>query len=160
MTPEAFALLVASCRLDLPSGITIDRLSVIAEVESGRNPAAVSPPNRDGSRDYGLMQLNAAHIGKPGFPRTVAEALQPCPNIAAGVRILAEADRAAACIYNTGKADCRRASGTNGYPERIQAAAARMARNAAPAAPEPAPSSPPMPATDRGRAARDAVFAP
>lgn len=134
MTPEAFALLVASCGFALPTGITVDRIHAIAGAESGWNPAAVSPPNRDGSRDFGLMQLNAQHIGKPGFPRTPAEALQPCPNLAAGVRILAEADRAALCIYNSGRADCRRASGSNGYPERVRAVAARSAPAPAPAA--------------------------
>jgi len=44
VTPDAFAALVLSCGIALPPGVTVDRLSAIAQVESGRNPAAVSPP--------------------------------------------------------------------------------------------------------------------
>ncbi|TDH58153.1 hypothetical protein E2C06_34020 [Dankookia rubra] len=95
MTPEAFALLVASCGLSLPPTITVDRLRAYAQVESSLNPAAVGRPNRDGSIDYGLMGLNSQHIGKPGFPATVAEAMDPCRNMAAGVAILRDADRRA-----------------------------------------------------------------
>lgn len=135
MTPEAFALLVASCLPSLPPGITADRLRTIATVESGLRADAVSPPNRNGTRDFGLMQINSIHIGKPGFPVTVEEALQPCPNLRAGVRILAAADRAASCRYNTGRLSCQ-----NGYPERIQAAAVRLARSPA-ATPAPAPAA-------------------
>lgn len=159
MTPEAFALLVAGCGLVLPPGITVDRVRAYAQVESRLNPAAVSPPNRNGSRDYGLMQVNQIHFGRFGVDaRTVME---PCINLRIGVTILAEADRAAACAYNTGRLRC-----SNGYPERIQAAAAAQAgaqspppapapavRPAAPAphawdvwampAPEPAPPAPP-----------------
>ena len=127
MTPAAMALLIGSCGLSLPPGITAERLATIAAVESGGRVDAVSPPNQNGTKDYGLLQLNSAHIGKPGFPRTVAEALQPCPNIAAGVRILAEADRLASCTYNAGARRCLNGF-HNGYPEKIQAAAVRLAR--------------------------------
>jgi hypothetical protein len=157
LSPEAFALLVASCRLELPAGITVDRLSAIALVESGRRVDAVSPPNRDGSRDFGIMQLNSQWIGKPGFPRSVAEALQPCPNIAAGVRILADNDVRASCLYNTGRPHC-----TNGYPARIQEAARRNAAVltfASQTTPSPqAEPKPPSTETGRGSPGRDMAY--
>ena len=142
MTGAEFARLVVEvCHLALPPGITPDRLRTYAQVESSLNPAAVSRPNRDGSRDYGLMQMNSQWIGRTGFPATVAEAMEPCANIAAGIRILADADRQAACIYNSGKPNCR-----NGYPERIQAASATQPSRPAPLPLAPAPTAlPPAP---------------
>lgn len=35
--------------------------------ESDRNPAKVSPPNQDGSVDYGLMQVNSKHLEDGGL---------------------------------------------------------------------------------------------
>lgn len=137
MTPEAFALLVASCRLDLPAGVTVDRLSAYAETESERDPAKVSPPNRDGSRDWGLMQINEQHFARFGVDRR--SVMQPCVNVRIGALILADADRAVACIYNTGRARC-----SNGYDLKIQRAASRLVASAdPPAASAPQPPKPP-----------------
>jgi soluble lytic murein transglycosylase-like protein len=66
----------------------------IAEHESGLRADAVSPLNRDGTtRDYGLMQVNSQHLGKPGFPRTAAEALDPRVSLRAAFVLLNEAKR-------------------------------------------------------------------
>lgn len=138
MTPEAFLLLVHSCRLDLPAGVTAERLSTYAEVESGRNPRAIGAPNRDGSRDYGLLQINDQHFRRFGVDaRTVME---PCANLRIGAAILADADRQASCIWNTGRARC-----ANGYDLKIMRAASRLAAADAPAAPAPPPPPPKPP---------------
>jgi hypothetical protein len=39
----------------------------VAECESNFKPHAISPPNRNGTRDYGLMQINNGAWGKPVF---------------------------------------------------------------------------------------------
>jgi soluble lytic murein transglycosylase-like protein len=36
----------------------------LAQCESGRNPKAVSKPNRNGTIDYGYMQINSIHRNK------------------------------------------------------------------------------------------------
>ena len=38
----------------------------IAQAESGMNPGAVSEPNWNGTRDYGIMQVNSCHADKVG----------------------------------------------------------------------------------------------
>lgn len=137
MTPEAFLLLVAGCGLSLPPTITPDRLRTYAQAESGLDPAAISRPNRNGSRDYGLMQVSSTNFARFGVDAQTV--MEPCTNLRVGAAILADADRAAACIYNTGRAACR-----NGYPQRIEAAAARQAGGAS-LSPAPAASAPPPP---------------
>lgn len=126
-----------------------DEVVAHAEGESARNPFAVGVNllgglhethpfttasdaiafTRDGlaagrSLDVGLMQINLrAH---PEVFASLDEAFNPQINTCAGTVILAQAHRAANCIYNTGRSDCRRASGTNGYPAIIAAAERRM----------------------------------
>ncbi|WP_343894213.1 lysozyme family protein [Craurococcus roseus] len=114
----------------------------------------------DGRRvDAGVMQITDANW--PAYGLTLATVFRVEPNVCAGARILGEAyrtERRAACRYNTGRPDCG-----NGYPEAVDRAAARLAAPGAPrpaAAPAPAAPPPPLPETGRGRAARDAVFAP
>ncbi len=63
-------------------------LSAIGCVESRFNATVVSPPNKDGSRDYGLMQINESNLSYLGLtPRSV---LDVCTNVRAGARILSE----------------------------------------------------------------------
>lgn len=61
-------------------------LESIATVESGLNPAALNH-NRNGSTDFGLMQVNSSWIGPARLDR---ERLvrDPCYNTRAGARIL------------------------------------------------------------------------
>lgn len=114
----------------------------------------------DGRRvDAGLMQITDANWTAYGL--TLATVFRIEANVCAGARILGEAyriERRAACRYNTGRPDCG-----DGYPEAVDRAEARSAASGAPeAAAAPAlPVPPPLvPETGRGRAARDAVFAP
>lgn len=50
-------------------------LRAIARRESNFNPKAVSPANRNGTRDYGLMQLNEVTLKALG--KSTADALSP-----------------------------------------------------------------------------------
>lgn len=134
---EFVRMVVEVCALSLQPGITPDRLAAYATVESGRNTEVISRPNTDGSRDYGLMQINSQWFGKFGV--NAATIMEPCTNLRIGAIILADADRQAACIYNTGRALCR-----NGYDEKIVRAQARIAgAPPAPLAPVAAPEPPP-----------------
>jgi hypothetical protein len=138
VTPEAFALLVASCGIALPPGVTVDRITAYAMTESGLNPNAVSPPNRNGTRDYGAMQINQIHFARFGVnERTVKE---PCTNIRIGATIIAENDARSACLYNTGRPHC-----SNGYDSRIARAAVRLAAGKPDAPPASEPPPPPKP---------------
>lgn len=57
--------------------------------------SAISKPNRDGSRDYGLMQINSGNFAWLGL--TPATAMDPCRSIAAAETVLRTASG-----YNSG----------------------------------------------------------
>ncbi len=63
----------------------------ICEAESNGNPNAISPPNYDGLRDYGLMQLHGEPI------------LNPASNIAAAYQKYQMQGWEAWTTYNTGR---------------------------------------------------------
>jgi len=67
-------------------GIDPDLLHAIAWQESGINPAAIGPPNRNGTRDYGMMQINQTNF--PGLGLTADSAMQAAPNVRAAARLL------------------------------------------------------------------------
>ncbi len=101
------------------------------------------------SVDVGMMGVNLrAH---PDAFSSLAEAFDPQANICQGAIILGEAYREvreARCIYNSGRADCRSPTGTNGYPERVAAIAAELrdgigdARGHLPSDPAVVPAAP------------------
>ncbi len=69
-------------------GISPVLLRSIADVESGMNPAAVHH-NRNGSTDFGLMQINSSWLKPLGVDS--GELLsEPCRNVMTGARILRE----------------------------------------------------------------------
>ncbi|WP_109105429.1 lytic transglycosylase domain-containing protein [Azospirillum sp. TSO35-2] len=167
--------------------VQVDTLAAVAHAESRFNPLAIgdtttgrshAPPTpadavaqatallRQGhSLDLGLMQLNSATLARLGL--SVADAFEPCRNIAAGARVLADGydpaggeDGQRALVralsrYNTGSPTRGVA---NGYVARVRAGAAavvpaiRLEEGAAvpapdrPAAPPPAvvPPEPPV----------------
>ena len=45
-------------RVSSQTGVRPDLVTAIAQAESGLDPDAISPANADGSRDYGLFQIN------------------------------------------------------------------------------------------------------
>lgn len=174
MTLSLFAQLAAACG----PGVHADTLAAVAQAESGLDPLAIgdatagrshSPRSaaaavaeatallrRGHSLDLGLMQLNSATLTRLGL--SVADAFEPCRNIAAGARVLAggfaprgSEDRQQALVralsrYNTGSPDRGVA---NGYVARVQAAAATVVpaiRLEGTARPDPDPPPPPPPA--------------
>ena len=58
----------------------------IAQQESSFNPNAVSPPNKNGTVDYGLMQINSSNLSSLGL--TPSSALDPQQNIDAAMQLL------------------------------------------------------------------------
>jgi soluble lytic murein transglycosylase-like protein len=72
-------------------GIHIALLHAIAEQESGFNPNVIGRANRDGTVDYGLMQINSAWLstlGRYGIGKD--SLLDPCVNAEVGAWILAD----------------------------------------------------------------------
>ncbi|MGU4837032.1 lytic transglycosylase domain-containing protein, partial [Escherichia coli] len=58
-------------------------LEAIARHESGLNPRAMNLRNRNGTVDYGLMQVNSSHIPllkQKGIIRNPQDLLDPCLN--------------------------------------------------------------------------------
>jgi hypothetical protein len=89
----------------LQYGVPPSLALAVAKQESGFNPNRVSPVNNDGTRDYGVMQLNSNNLAAWG----VTNPLDPTQNINAGVSYLAQllqqynGDQASAlAAYNAG----------------------------------------------------------
>lgn len=78
----------AAHRYDLP----VELLYAIGHVESRHNPRAISPPNRNGSHDIGVMQINSDWL--PALARygiTRRDLIdKPCTNIQVGAWILSQ----------------------------------------------------------------------
>ncbi|KAA0577906.1 lytic transglycosylase domain-containing protein [Azospirillum sp. B21] len=170
-----FAHLAAACG----PWVHVDTLAAVAQAESGLDPLAIgdatagrahrprSPAaavaqatallRRGHSLDLGLLQLNSATLARLGLG--VADAFEPCRNIAAGARVLAggfdprgsedgqQALVRALSRYNTGSPERGVA---NGYVARVQAAAAAVVpaiRLEGTARPDSGSPAPPPPAT-------------
>jgi type IV secretion system protein VirB1 len=149
----AFMAIAAQCGL----AVHVDTLAAIAQAESSFHTGAVNdntdrrryhPRSRDEavalatnliasqghSVDLGLMQINSANLAK--LRMTIEDAFDPCKNVAAGARILAEAYRPeparekeqadllqALSRYNTGHPT---RGLRNGYVVRVQSAAEQV----------------------------------
>jgi soluble lytic murein transglycosylase-like protein len=70
----------AAAKYGVPPGIALG----VAAHESGFNPAAINTANPNGTKDYGVMQLNDTTVATMG----VADPLDPLQNIDAGVKLL------------------------------------------------------------------------
>lgn len=90
LTAAAVLTLAGSCQ----SAVAPVTILKIAQHESGLNPEATHR-NRDGSTDYGLMQVNERNF--PWLGLTRESALDPCQSIAAAAKLLASFSR-----YNSG----------------------------------------------------------
>lgn len=147
------------------SAVPLDRVAATATAESGLQATALHdnttgrsylPASAAGavalaaalhaqghSLDAGVMQVNDANWRRLGL--TAETAFEPRANVCAGMAVLADAyavERRVSCRYNTGLPDCR-----NGYPERVERAAAQLQQlpTAAPAVVPPVPAAPPGP---------------
>jgi soluble lytic murein transglycosylase-like protein len=74
----------AATAAGLPPSVAL----AVAQQESSFNPNAIGPPNSNGTRDYGLFQLNTATLQQLGISTT--QALDPATNINAGVQLLSQ----------------------------------------------------------------------
>lgn len=84
-------------RYDVP----VDMLRAIAVTENAQlAPAAVSPPNRDGTRDYGLMQINEKTAASLGV-KNKADLLQPETSIELAADLLARLRKELGSMFNT-----------------------------------------------------------
>lgn len=161
-------------------GVAPETLLAIVEVESGFRPLAIgSSGTRTGSPkasnrhaaiatasdliatgasvDLGLAQINSRNLRRLGL--TVADAFEPCRNLAAAATVLREgygraitagqapqeALRAALSTYNTGHP---RHGLANGYVAKVLAAAARYGAPREEVSPETPPEPPPAPPWD------------
>lgn len=71
------------------SGVEVRLLKSIAQVESGMDPSVVGK-NNNGSRDFGLMQINSTHLGwlgKHGINESML-VKDPCVSVLVGAAIL------------------------------------------------------------------------
>ena len=71
-------------------GIEPELLQAIAVVESGLSPTATNV-NKNGSKDYGLMQINSQHLSHLKKYNITQDSLikNPCQNVMAGAWVLA-----------------------------------------------------------------------
>jgi soluble lytic murein transglycosylase-like protein len=67
-------------------GFEPNLIGAMAKVESNFNPNAISPPNTNGTRDYGLLQINSVNFSKLSLD--VANVLDPDINLNAAVSLL------------------------------------------------------------------------
>ena len=78
----------ASKRYNIP----VDLLYAIARVETGNKGNLVSPKNKNGTYDIGLMQINSIHLPRLKKMNITKETLlsDPCVNLHVGAFILSE----------------------------------------------------------------------
>jgi type IV secretion system protein VirB1 len=114
LTEAAIISLAIACAPGLDPTIIVG----IARHESGLDPMRISPPNPNGSRDYGLMQINDRNFRWLGL--TEQTALDPCQSIAAAAHLLTSYSR-----YNTGSPTVGL---RNGYVEAVLAQTDRVKR--------------------------------
>ncbi len=87
---------IASCTWESVAakypGLNPYLLHAIAQQESGLNPLAKSPPNKNGTVDIGLMQINSAWLPtlRSRFGITLEDLYHPCVNLDVGAWILYE----------------------------------------------------------------------
>ena len=109
-------------------------LYAIGYVESRHNPRSISPPNTNGTRDIGLMQINSTWLSTLrdyGIPREAL--LNACASTYIGAWIMAKNIRRygytwqAIAAYNVGSLDTarRRQIGYN-YARKVYAAYAKL----------------------------------
>jgi Transglycosylase SLT domain len=95
LTPVAVLALAATCQHVVAPKTMLDIIQVGENHNGPMNDHAISPPNKDGSRDYGLAQINDRNFTWLKLTRETA--LDPCLSIAAEAEVLTAYSR-----YNSG----------------------------------------------------------
>lgn len=85
-------------RIGKEHGVDPDLLHAIAWHESNMNPQAVGPTNSNGTRDYGLMQINEANFAALGLDSSTA--LDPERSVRAAARLLAQIQQKNASVFD------------------------------------------------------------
>lgn len=86
--PEVAACLAAAAA---HHRVNLDLLRAIAAVESGFDPQAMGPPNRNGTHDIGLMQVNSSWLPRLArFGIDARRLREPCVSAYVGAWILAD----------------------------------------------------------------------
>lgn len=101
----------ASAKYNVP----VDLLYAIARVETGNRAGLISKPNKNGTYDIGLMQINSMHLPRLAKQGITKKDLveKPCVNLHVGAMILAEMIKrhgytwVAIGAYNAGSHDKR-----------------------------------------------------
>lgn len=93
-------------------GVDPNLLHALALKETVENPTLIGPPNADGSRDYGLMQINESNFARLGVTSAslLDPATGPATSIDAAARLLLSDKQAAPglnvldqmSVYNAG----------------------------------------------------------
>lgn len=96
-------------RIGAEENVNADLLHAIAWQESNVNPEAISPPNKNRSRDYGMMQINERNFALLGLSQLTA--LNAERNVRAAARLIQGINAAGVSdvadilsIYNAGDA--------------------------------------------------------
>lgn len=106
--PLSFQLQEYTQELCEEMGVHYPLVLAIMAQESGFNPSAISPANNNGSRDFGLMQINSRNHQWLESVLDVSDWLDPRQSILAGIYILSLYDdwqedyQTIAMLYNTG----------------------------------------------------------
>lgn len=93
-------------RVGKETGVNENLLHAIGWQESNLNPLAVSAPNTNGTRDYGMMQINQTNFAKLGLTQT--SVMDAETNVRAAARLISEIRQRAPAIqdilsiYNAG----------------------------------------------------------
>jgi type IV secretion system protein VirB1 len=123
---------VVSLAIACAPGLDPAMLTGIAHHESSFDPTVVRT-NADGSRDFGLMQINERNFVWLGL--NAKTALDPCQSIRAAAQLLQSYSR-----YNTGSPT---AGFANGYVQRVVSAIADVRNSNGGSASAPVSATPP-----------------
>lgn len=131
MTAQALLALISVNHCVPPSVAPI--MVGIAQHESGLDPDAIHR-NANGTLDVGIAQVNSSNFGWLGL--TMATALDPCTNLAAGAKVLF-------ARYNGSPPDGVKAAYAEGVTNRVRALDSADASPPAPPGPDPCPKPDP-----------------
>lgn len=91
VTPQRNISRICWAKAEQTYGVPSKLLVAIAKVETNLKPTVISKPNKDGSYDIGLMQINSKWLSKLSrYNITERDLLEPCTNVMVGAWILSD----------------------------------------------------------------------